>query len=525
MTRKKSNVKALALAVTCAILAGGYSGLNPVYAETPVTITPAGTISGDTASGYTFTGTEITISGSTIAGALDGINISKAYVDGTKTLKSLNDDVATNSAATQTNATSITNNTNKINNVDSKYEAITNNIKTDMSTQVSTINTKIDTKLDTSAFGAYTASNDAAVNELKNKTQNIRVDTDTMVTSSDATYIDGITHAGGVRLADNGVRAEELVLEEGSAQATLTREGLAALNSMVYDANDKINNDTDGKPIIQAGNGSVVGGVTLDSGNITGVQNATVGGTLKVDNIKSLDGHNEITVADMATTKYNTDKISYDANDGTTIAGDVMVNKGAPNQVKINSEGIVVGLNSTVVGSDGVYAGGHNYNDAKAAIDGIDGKIKGAGGKFGVDDQGNVTTTGDIKGKDVTVDGKLSANGDAVVGGDLSVTGKANFAKEATFAGGITTDAINEATPDKGVTIDGVLLKDKGISAAGGNFTVDGASGNVKTAGDIEGQNIKANGALKGASLDVTSDAAVGGKLDVTGDTTLKGKL
>lgn len=37
MTRKKSNVKALALAVTCAILAGGYSGLNPVYAGENVT--------------------------------------------------------------------------------------------------------------------------------------------------------------------------------------------------------------------------------------------------------------------------------------------------------------------------------------------------------------------------------------------------------------------------------------------------------------------------------------------------------
>lgn len=525
MTRKKSNVKALALAVTCAILAGGYSGLNPVYAETPVKITPSGTISGDTTSGYTFTGTEITISGSTIAGALDGINISKAYVEGTRTLKSLNDDVATNRAATQANATSITNNTNKINNVDSKYEAITNNIKTDMSTQVSTINTKIDTKLDTSAFGAYTASNDAAVNELKNKTQNIRVDPDTKVTSSDATYIDGITHAGGVRLANNGVRAEELVLEEGSTQATLTREGLAALNSMVYDANGKINNGTDGKPVIQAGNGSVVGGVTFDNKNITNINNATVDNILKVKTIQSIDGNNAITVEEMATTKYNTDKITYDTTDGTTIAGDVMVNKDAPNQVKINNEGIVVGLHSTVVGSDGVYAGGHDYGSAKAAIDGIDGKIKGANGAFGVDEHGNVTTTGDIKGKDVTVDGKLSANGDAVVGGDLSVTGKANFAKEATFAGGITTDAINEATPDKGVTIDGVLLKDKGISAAGGNFTVDGASGNVKTAGDIEGQNIKANGALKGASLDVTSDAAVGGKLDVTGDTTLKGKL
>ena len=525
MTRKKSNVKALALAVTCAILAGGYSGLNPVYAETPVKITPSGTISGDTTSGYTFTGTEITISGSTIAGALDGINISKAYVEGTRTLKSLNDDVATNRAATQANATSITNNTNKINNVDSKYEAITNNIKTDMSTQVSTINTKIDTKLDTSAFGAYTASNDAAVNELKNKTQNIRVDPDTKVTSSDATYIDGITHAGGVRLANNGVRAEELVLEEGSTQATLTREGLAALNSMVYDANGKINNGTDGKPVIQAGNGSVVGGVTFDNKNITNINNATVDNILKVKTIQSIDGNNAITVEEMATTKYNTDKITYDTTDGTTIAGDVMVNKDAPNQVKINNEGIVVGLNSTVVGSDGVYAGGHDYGSAKAAIDGIDGKIKGANGAFGVDEHGNVTTTGDIKGKDVTVDGKLSANGDAVVGGDLSVAGKAHFTQDANFAGGITTDAINEATPDKGVTIDGVLLKDQGISAAGGNFTVEGATGNVKTAGDIEGQNIKANGALKGASLDVTSDAAVGGKLDVTGDTTLKGKL
>ena len=32
MTRKKSNVKALALAVTCAILTGGGIGLEPVYA-------------------------------------------------------------------------------------------------------------------------------------------------------------------------------------------------------------------------------------------------------------------------------------------------------------------------------------------------------------------------------------------------------------------------------------------------------------------------------------------------------------
>lgn len=486
MTRKKSNVKALALAVTCAILAGGYSGLNPVYAETPVKITPSGTISGDTTSGYTFTGTEITISGSTIAGALDGINISKAYVEGTRTLKSLNADVATNSAATQANATSITNNTNKINNVDSKYEAITNNIKTEMSTQVSTINTKIDTKLDTSTFGAYKASNDAAVNELKNKTQNIKVAKDAIVTSSDATYIDGITHAGGVRLAEKKVRAEELVLDEvftngTSAEARLTREGLAALNSMVYDEHDKIN-IVDGKPVIQAGNGSVVGGVKFDNKNITNVDS-------------------------------------------------VMVNKDATNQVQINSEGIVVGLTSAVINGDGFYAGGHNYNDAKAAIDGVNGKIKGADGKFGVDDQGNVTTTGNIQGQDITVNGKLNAKGDAVVSGDLSVAGKADFTKEATFSGGIKTDGIYEATADKGVTVDGVLLKDKGIDAADSKFTVNGATGDttvggkLDVTGNIQGADITATGALNGDSLNVTKNATVGGTLGVTGDISTNGSV
>ena len=497
MTRKKSNVKALALAVTCAILAGGYSGLNPVYAETPVTITPDGTISGDTTSGYTFIGTEITISGSTIAGALDGINISKAYVEGTRTLAALNSDVNTNSNAIQNNKTSITANTT----------AITANT------------TAIANKAEQAALDVATGR----ITTLEDKTTNISYDA-----SSNTTTVNGIKfhtdtssaisdiNDGIIKFSKNGTKDivqinSDLMFNDDVAgqAATLTLEGVKTLNGL-----------SDGSSVIQASNGSEVGGVTFDSGNITGVNNATVGGTLNVDNIKALDGHNKITVADMATTKYNTDKISYDANDGTTIDSDVMVNKGAPNQVKINSEGIVVGLNSTVIGSDGVYAGGHNYNDAKAAIDGIDGKIKGAGGKFGVDDQGNVTTTGDIKGKDITVDGKLSANGDAVVGGDLSVAGKAHFTQEANFAVGITTDAINEATADKGVTVDGVLLKDKGISAAGGNFTVDGATGNVKTAGDIEGQNIKANGALKGASLDVTNDAAVGGKLDVTGNIT-----
>ena len=378
-----------------------------------------------------------------------------------------------------------------------------------MANEVSTINTKIDTKLDTSTFGAYKASNDAAVNELQNKTQNIRVAKDTMVTSSDATYIDGITHAGGVRLADKKVRAKELVLEEEldnhtSAQATLTREGLAALNSMVYDEHDKIN-IVDGKPVIQAGNGSVVGGVKLDQGKVSGV------------------------------TSIN-DNLQFES-DG------IYLNKGdSKNQIKLGTDGkIIIGTSSSAYDTDGFYAGGHDFAGAKAAIDGKDGKIKGANGEFGVDDQGNVTTTGDIKGKDVTVDGKLSANGDAAVGGKLDVTGNAAVGGTLGVTGaatlGSTLDVTGKATlkdelqVDKkatfgtaagsqtvinggDITADGSVTAKGGLSAADGKFTVEGATGNTTVGGTFKS---KGNFSV-GDADQFTVDAA-------TGNVVSKGKI
>lgn len=410
-------------------------------------------------------------------GAITADSLALTGTDGT-------DNVGT---AIKNNADNIENNKNNINtakgeitNLDNKVEAYNKNLNAKITEQVSTLDAKINTKVNASDFSAYQVKNDKAVDTLKYNTQKIRYADDDRVTPDKATYIEGITHAGDVRLANGEVRAKNIVLEENfaegfSGQATLTREGLAALNSMVYDKNDKIHIE-DGKPVIQAGNGSKVGGVTFDKHNITDIESVTI-------------------------------------------------NEGKTNQVKITEDGIVVGLTSTVIDSEGVYAGGHDFGGAKAAIDGKDGKIKGANGAFGVDDKGNVTTTGDIQGNDITVNGKLNAKGDAVVGGDLSVAGVAHFAKETTFADGIKTDAINEATADKGVTIDGVWLKDKGISAAGGAFTVDGTSGNVTTTGDIQGKNITATGALKSDSLEVANDAAVGGKLDVTGATTLKDTL
>ena len=571
MTRKKSNVKALALAVTCAILAGGGIGLEPVYAADALTYdtstnqlkngataidtltiggvtisgsrttygTTYGITIGDTIKHVMISDHDISATGSVSANIIasgltarmsDGNVIAKngLYIGydgydptavtydnskfavkgengsfkaaggnftvsgggaitadslaltGTYGTTNVGADIKNNAGDIATNRNNITAANSEITNLNSKVETYNTNLNAKITEQVSTLDAKIDTKVNASDFSAYQTKNDMAVDDLKYNTQKIKFKKDDRVKSDDATYIEGITHAGDVRLANGEVRAKSIVLEEvfddgNSGQATLTREGLAALNSMVYNENGKIHIE-DGKPVIQAGNGSKVGGVTFDKHNITDIESVTI-------------------------------------------------NEGKTNQVKITEDGIIVGLTSTVIDSEGVYAGGHDFGGAKAAIDGKDGKIKGANGAFGVDDKGNVTTTGDIQGNDITVNGKLNAKGDATVGGDLSVAGAAHFAKETTFADGIKTDAINEATADKGVTVDGVWLKDKGISAADGAFTVDGTSGNVTTTGDIQGKNITATGALKSDSLEVNKDAFVGGKLDVSGATTLKDTL
>ena len=528
MTRKKSNVKALALAVTCAILAGGYSGLNPVYAadklykegtggsaanvttvassNTEITeLEIAGVRIGTKKTGttsspetgrieaknikvsqYLTVGTQLTVP--KIVGLSSITNSTGVDVNGVKfasgaaiTATSLKldgiDDVKTaiSSKASQTDVNTNRNDiqnleTNKANKTDvyTRAESDENFAGKAYESKVNALETTV---------GSDSSGLVKDVKALGDKTQNIKVAKDTIVTSSDATYIDGITHAGGVRLADHGVRAKELVLEEEfadhtSAQATLTREGLAALNSMVYDANDKIN-IVDGKPVIQAANGSVVGGVKFDNKNITNVDSITV-------------------------------------------------NEGKENQVQITDKGIVVGLTSAAINGDGFYAGGHNYNDAKAALDGKDGKIKGAGGKFGVDDQGNVTTTANIKGKDIIAEGNLTVDGDVEVKKDLKVTGNITGAD---------------------ITANGALKgKTLGIGATGSEFTVD-TVGNVKANGittsdtttnkiggvtlagsDINAKNLTLTGTLAAAKYNAT-DIEATNSIKVGATTMTNGKL
>lgn len=488
MTRKKSNVKALALAVTCAILAGGGIGLEPVYAADVTYDVGSNQLKNGTTAIDTLTVGGVTIGGS---GAITADSLALTGTDG-----------ITNVGA------AITANANNIQAVNGKVTNIQTDV-TSLQTTTGQLQTKVGelTASDTAArndiislqkktAGISEDGNEITTNSLKLRgsgsleeqeitavkvkgydeavaavgdtstegtlaynTQKIKFKKDNKVTSDYATYIEGITHAGGVRLADGGVRAKSIVLEEEfangtSAQATLTRESIVNLHGMI-----------DGKTKIKVADGSEVGGVTFDQGKVTNVVSIN-------DNLKF-------------------------ESDG------IYLNKGdQAKQIKIGTDGkIIIGTSSSAYDTNGFYAGGDDYTEAKAAIDGINGKIKGANGAFGVDDNGNVTTTGDIKGKDITASGKLTVDSDATVGGNLGVTGDTTLKGKLDVTGDTTLKGKLDVTGD--TTVGGDLTVTKKIKGESLNI---GSTGNEFT-------------------VDANGNTTVGGTLGVTGKTTLSDEL
>lgn len=589
MTRKKSNVKALALAVTCAILAGGGIGLEPVYAadalvnydtsthklkqggDTLIDTLTVGNVTihgtgelygitiGDTTKHVMISDHDISATGSVHASIIssginarmsdgkvvaqnglyigyDGTDITKATYDNSRfavngengSFKAANGKftvsgsgaiTADSLALTGTDGTTnvgaaIKDNANNIQAVNGQVT----NIKTDVNSLQTTtgqLQTKVGelTASDTAArndiislqkktagiseYGSEITTNSLKLREsgsleeqeitaakvkgydkavaavgdtstegtLAYNTQKIKFKKDNKITSEDATYIEGITHAGGVRLADGAVRAKSIVLEEEfangtSAQATLTREAIVNLNGM-----------TDGKTKIKVADGSEVGGVTFDQGKVTNVVSIN-------DNLKF-------------------------ESDG------IYLNKGdQAKQIKIGTDGkIIIGTSSSAYDTNGFYAGGDDYTEAKAAIDGINGKIKGANGAFGVDDNGNVTTTGDIKGKDITASGKLTVDSDATVGGNLGVTG------DTTLKGKL------DVTGD--TTVGGNLHANKNAFVKG-MLTVDG---NIEGKGALKGKTLGIGSTGNEFTVDANGNTTVGGTLGVTGKTTLSDEL
>lgn len=136
---------------------------------------------------------------------------------------------------------------------------------------------------------------------------------------------------------------------------------------------------------------------------------------------------------------------------------------------------------------------------------------------------GTVTLTGnDIQTAIASVDisqAKVGSATDSLTIGGLAAavgTNKDDITTLANHVGNTSTEGTllhktqkityNDAT---GTTVDGVVLKDGGITATS----------------DIQGKDITATGALKGASLDVTGDTTVGGNLQANKNAFVKGML
>lgn len=157
MTRKKSNVKALALAVTCAILAGGGIGLEPVYAADVTYDVGSNQLKNGTTAIDTLTVGGVTIGG---GGAITADSLALTGTDGT-----------TNVGA------AIKDNANNIQAVDGKVT----NIQTDV-TSLKTTTGQLQTKV-----GELTDSDTAARNDiisLQKKTEGISEDGSEITTNS-----------------------------------------------------------------------------------------------------------------------------------------------------------------------------------------------------------------------------------------------------------------------------------------------------------------------------------------------------
>lgn len=430
MTRKKSNVKALALAVTCVILAGGGIGLEPVYAADVVTYdagshklqqggTPAdidtlkvgnvnihgtGELYGITIGDSSTSGDLLTITDSYIHAPLSvqakiissGIN---ARMEGGKV-------VAQNGLYIDYDGMDITkvtydNSRFAVNGENGSFKAAGGKFTVSDSGAITANSLKLTGTDGTENVGTAIKTNEGNIEINKNSISTLKTKTEDITRGTDgSTTVDGVNFNGGAVsgvTSINNTHVGGVTLSDGTIEA-------ASGKFKVYD-NGAMDASGGAFKVSSAGTIKALGIQTHSNGSIT--LNDKLFLNTEDASLQDKAAGKAVSVAEMANTRDNTQKISYTA-DGTKIDSNVIINEGKKNQVKITEEeGIVVGLNSSVINDDGVFAGGHDYANAKAALNAIDGSIKGANGAFGVDKDGNVTTTGDIQGKDITATGAL----------------------------------------------------------------------------------------------------------------------
>lgn len=543
MTRKKSNVKALALAVTCAILAGGYSGLNPVYAapETGVIPMTGNVIYYRTSSELKYGDAtyptdirELTVGGVTIGGqgGISGRIIAKNIVGIKNTVESTPSDISIN-GATFANGGAITATSLKLNGMDDVKTAIeAKAAKTDVDNNKANISdlqtSKADaanvyTKIESdSRFAGKTYEgkvdvleatvNDTStglvkkVGDLETKTTDISYDSTTGTTIG---RVDGVTFNAG---AVSGVKSINGKIEisadgktvtfnrgETNGQVEISAAGIKVGTGSTYIKGDAIYTGDANYDNAKAGMKSD-GSLKAANGNFTvegATGNTTVGGTLSVAG--------ETTFANGIKTDTIVEKT---ANAGVTVNGNKITTANKFNDVELKNGNV----NATDITANGALKGktlGIGTNGTEFTVN-ADGEVQAAGGKVSIDKTGKATfgytagnittiegqkiTTGSIVATDTTVasnisgvqmlDGKITAS-------NMEITGAISL-NDLTVNNKLTVGAFSV---DKNGVVAGVQsINGANVTASGTGLTIGSATVGAANPFSSTGFTVDANG-------------------------------
>lgn len=356
-----------------------------------------------------------------------------------------------------------------------------------------------------------------------------------------ATKDDGNTDTITINNVDNAAHAKEADYATAATKAYSDGDGLVIKNTYA-----KV--DTDGK-VAKAVAADSAGQATNDGdGNeisSTYVKNDdanldTDGNYVKTDkkvgeNLSALDtqvkanadavGQETLDrkLADKDNLKVGDDGVisKVTGNDGSTSSpvNKLVLNKDGDNPITMDEKGIKVGKNSTVIASDGVFAGGDTADAAKAALN-ANGSIKGANGKFTVDANGQVTANGGVDtngGNILTRNGMINAGSGDISGGNISASG--NLHADGDISG---KDITGSGMVRGRVVTDGTASMEGG--ALTGVTTIT-ATGDISTGGKVKGTSVSDGTAiLSGGSLNNAVDINASGT--ITGNNVVvKGKL
>lgn len=527
MTRKKSNVKALALAVTCAILAGGGIGLEPVYAAADdVTYDSAGsTLKYEVAStsGGSTTPTEIkklVVNGVTIGSANGEITASKIVGTGTDPSVEINgvkigavsDGSVTmhtiGSAITISGTSTAMYDVNIGNNLTVKGQIIDSN---DVSKAVS-VAALADAvgQVETNRINIINNKNDIA--GLKTKTTGISYSTAT------GTIVDGVQlkekgiSAAGGAFTVNGTDGETVVSGIGG-KTTINHSSIVIEDTTSSKHVIITNEDVNASHSVQA---KIIDSNTtarMADGNVVAKNGLYVGAA-------------DITAPTKDNSKFSVDGTTGDTAVGgnLSVAGETTFANGIKTDTiveKTANEGVTV--NGNKITTD------NKFNDVEL--------------KNGNVNATDITANGALKGQTLGIGGTandqftVEANGNTNVGGTLDVTGATTLKDTLNVKGATTLGSTLDVTGK--TTLKDELQVDKkatfgnatGLHTVieGGNITAGGMlnSGSAK----IGSVGIDNTGAITGVTslttdaLTVTGAFTTGGNLTVNGDLTASGAI